>query len=410
MTAAPIYILGGAQTDFAINWSQQGKSLYDLLAASVVAALDQTQLSPVDVEVAHVGNFTGELFAGQGQLGGMVASIFPEWAELPTSRHEAACASGSIAILAAMAELEAGRYEVALVAGVELMRNVSAHRAADHLGAAAWRGEEAQNAQFPWPYLFSEIAEEVERRYGLNYEHLARIAEINFANGRRNPNAQARQWNFPSGSFAENDELNPIVEGRLRKQDCGRITDGSATIVLASEAYARDYAKKRGIALESLPRILGWGHRTAPMRLADKLVQSANSPYLFPHLRRALMETYQRANIPGVEAIDLIETHDCFTITEYIALDHIGLTPPGEAWRAIENEMIGIEGKLPVNPSGGLLAAGHPVGATGVRMMLDAYKQVTGQAGAYQVEGAERLLTLNIGGSCTTVVSFVVGK
>lgn len=405
----PVFILGGAQTDFATNWTQQGKSLYDLLSASIISALDRTNLPPADVQVAHVGNFTAELFAGQGQLGGMVASVFPEWAELPASRHEAACASGSIAILSAMAEISAGWYDVALVSGVELMRNVPAQTAADHLGAAAWRGQEAQNAQFPWPHLFSEIADEVERRYGLNYDHLARIAEINFANARRNPNAQARQWNFPAGSFSEDDELNPIVEGRLRKQDCGRITDGSAAILLASESYATDYAKQRGIALDSLPRILGWGHRTAPMRLAEKLANSANTPYLFPHLRRALTESYRRANIAGPEAIDLIETHDCFTITEYIALDHIGLTSPGEAWRAIENDMIGIEGDIPVNPSGGLLAAGHPVGATGVRMMLDAYKQVTNQAGDYQVEGAQRVLTLNIGGSCTTVVSFVVG-
>jgi acetyl-CoA C-acetyltransferase len=145
------------------------------------------------------------------------------------------------------------------------------------------------------------------------------------------------------------------------------------------------------------------------MRLTDKLTRSEGNPYLFPHLRRAITETYQRAALPGPSAIDLIETHDCFTITEYIALDHIGLTPPGEAWRAIESDTIGIEGDIPVNPSGGLLAAGHPVGATGVRMMLDAYKQVTRQAGDYQIEGAERVLTLNIGGSCTTVVSFVVG-
>jgi acetyl-CoA C-acetyltransferase len=403
------FILGGAQTDFAINWTQQGNSLYELLSASIVSALDQTNLPPKDIQVAHIGNFTGELFAGQGQLGGMVSTIFPEWAELPASRHEAACASGSIAILSAMADIEAGRYDVALVSGVELMRNVSAQTAAEHLGAAAWRGQEAQNAQFPWPYLFSEIANEVDRRYGLNYDHLMRIAEINFANARRNPHAQARKWSFPTGSFSENEELNPIVEGRLRKQDCGRITDGSATVILASEAYTIDYAKSRGIPVEKLPRILGWGHRTAPMRLTDKLARSEGNPYLFPPLRRAITETYQRAALPGPSAIDLIETHDCFTITEYIALDHIGLTPPGEAWRAIESDTIGIEGDIPVNPSGGLLAAGHPVGATGVRMMLDAYKQVTRQAGDYQIEGAERVLTLNIGGSCTTVVSFVVG-
>ena len=107
--------------------------------------------------------------------------------------------------------------------------------------------------------------------------------------------------------------------------------------------------------------------------------------------------------------IDGIETHDCFTTSEYMAIDHFGLTEPGESWKAVEEGGIEIGGKLPINPSGGLIGAGHPVGATGVRQVLDACQQVTGQAGDYQVEGAKRFATLNIGGSGTTSVCFVVG-
>jgi acetyl-CoA C-acetyltransferase len=110
-----------------------------------------------------------------------------------------------------------------------------------------------------------------------------------------------------------------------------------------------------------------------------------------------------------VDDLDGIETHDCFTMSEYAAIDHFGITAPGESWKAVESGELAIGGRIPVNPSGGLIGVGHPVGATGVRMLLDAYRQVTDQAGAYQVPGARTFATLNIGGSTTTTVSFVVG-
>ncbi|WP_327092296.1 acetyl-CoA acetyltransferase [Nonomuraea sp. NBC_01738] len=387
-----IRVLGGYQTDFA----RTGAGLFEMLSEASLGALEDAGVPAADVQVAHIGNLAGELFAGQAHLGGMVAAIDPAWSMLPASRHEAACASGSMAVLAAMADLEAGRYDVALVAGVELMRNVSAKEAAQHLGCAAWAGREAVHADYPWPALFAEIGDAVASRYGLAHEHLARIAEINHGNALRNPLAQARAWSFPDGCFGEDDTLNPVVAGRLRKYDCGRITDGAAAVVLASDRYTG----ARG------PVISGWGHRTAPMLLADKL--AGGGPYLFPHLRQAALDTYARAGLDGPGEVDVIETHDCFTVTEYVALDHLGLTPPGQAWQAVESGLIEFGGGLPVNPSGGLLGLGHPVGATGVRMLHDAARQVSGAAGACQVEGARTALTLNLGGSCTTVALFAV--
>jgi len=403
-----VYILGGQQTDFARKWGDDG--LFPMMQASVMGALQATQVDPAEIEVAHVGNFVAELFCGQGQLGGMFASIDPAFASLPTSRHEAACASGSMALLAAASDIEAGRYQLACVTGLELMRHVSGQQAAQHLGAALWVGQEAQEAIFPWPYQFSQIADWYDDRYGLKYEHLARIAQINLSNARRNPNAQARTWQFNERSFAEDNQENPVIEGRLRKQDCGRITDGAATVLLASEEYAREYARRRGRDLSSIPCIKGWGHRTAPLRLADKMALGTNSHYPLPHLRQTITDAYRRAHISGPDELDGIETHDCFTITEYIALDHFGLTPPGQSWQVIENGDIELEGRVPVNPSGGLLGAGHPVGATGVRMLLDASKQVTGTAGDYQIDGANTIATLNIGGSATTVACFIVSR
>ena len=146
------------------------------------------------------------------------------------------------------------------------------------------------------------------------------------------------------------------------------------------------------------------------MKINQKLKNSYDSTYPFPHLNGAIADALKRAKVVDAHQLDAIETHDCFTISEYVALEHFGLTAPGEAWKVIENETINFEGNLPVNPSGGLIGAGHPVGATGVRMLLDAYKQVAGKANDYQIENARNVGILNIGGSFTTVASFVVGK
>jgi acetyl-CoA C-acetyltransferase len=191
--------------------------------------------------------------------------------------------------------------------------------------------------------------------------------------------------------------------------DCGQVTDGAAVIFLASPRRAAEYAAKRGIALESLPRIKGWGHRSAPIAYDAKIKASEGQPFVFPQVRRAVEDARRRAGVNDLAEIDVVETHDCFAMTEYMAIDHLGLTGPGESWKAIEAGDIEIGGRLPINPSGGLIGLGHPVGATGVRMALDAFKQVTGTAGAYQVEGAKTCQTLNIGGSTTTTVSLVIG-
>lgn len=404
-----VYILGGWQADFADNWARKGMDLADAFSQVVGKGLDSVGLDPKDIETGHVGNFVGELFAHQGLLGGFFGLVHPDFDGLPTARHEAACASGSVAILAATAEIEAGRYDLACVVGLEQMRNVAGQTAAEYLGAAAWTGHEFADSTYVWPRAFSDLADEYERRYGLKYEHLMRIAEINFANAKRNPNAQTRQWAFNEKSFTADDEANPVVEGRTRKQDCGQVTDGSAVIFLASEKRAAEYAAKRGVSLESLPRIKGWGHRSAPISYSAKVRASADQDYVFPQVRRAIEDARRRAGVSDLGQIDVVETHDCFTTTEYMAIDHLGLTAPGEAWKAIEAGDIEIGGRLPINPSGGLIGLGHPVGATGVRMALDAFKQVTGQAGDYQVEGAKTCQTLNIGGSTTTTVSLVVG-
>jgi acetyl-CoA C-acetyltransferase len=401
-----IHVLGGHQTDFAENWAAAGRSVFDGLSEAVLGALDSASVGPDEVDAFEVGNFVGELFLGQGHLGGMVAAVDPALAGKPGARHEAACASGSVAALSAISRIEAGWSDVVVVVGLEQMRNTDAASAADHLGAAMWRGREGSEATYPWVNQFSRIAEAYAERWGLDDLHLGAIAEKNFDNARRNPKAQSRAWSFEPGAFGADDDLNPIVEGRLRRQDCGRITDGAAAVVLCSADFALRHARRTGRE-QPAPRIAGWSTATAPMLLDTKLDAVPAAGPMFPHVARVIDEARRMAEV-DLDDIDLVETHDCFTISEYLAYDHLGLSEPGRAWEVVETGAATMAGHLPVNPSGGLIGAGHPVGATGVRMLHDAASQVAGTAGDTQVSGARTAQTLNIGGSLTTVASFVV--
>jgi acetyl-CoA C-acetyltransferase len=400
-----VHVLGGYQTDFAHNWSRAGDDFADLVRQTVRGTLACAAIQAADIEVIHVGNAFGELFCGQGQLGAMPATVAEELWGIPASRHEAACASGSIAVLAAMADLEAGRYDCALVLGAELEKTVPGDEAAHILGAAAWVGHEGDQARFVWPAMFAELADEYDRRFGLDDSYLHAIAELNHRNARDNPNAQTRSWTFEDTAFTSDDIVNPVVEGRVRRNDCSQMTDGAAGVVLVSDRYLRAHPE----AAADISTIEGWGHRTAGLSLRRKLERSKDEPYVLPHVRVAIEDAYRRAGV-DVDALDGIEVHDCFAMSEYLAVDHFGLTEPGASWQAIADGTLARDGRLPVNPGGGLIGGGHPVGATGVRMLLDVHKQVVGGAGSYQVPGANRFAMLNIGGSATTTVCLVVAS
>ena len=407
--AEPVYVLGGYQTDFAKAWSRAGQDISDMMREATLGALDNCGLDAAEIRSIHVGNAFGEAQRRQGHLGAMVAQVVPELWGVPAMRHEGACASSSLAVLAAMAEIEARRYDCVLVLGAEEFKNLPGDEASQNQNAAAWQGREDIECKFMWPAVFGLLAAEYEQRYGLDRAHLNRIAEINYTNAKRNPLAQTRAWRFSERSFTDDDEANPVIEPGVRRQDCGQITDGACAVVLASAEFADAHARRRGGRLDQLPRIQGWGHHNAGLRYRDKIERSRDQALVFPHVRQTIEDAFARAGISGVSGLHGIETHDCFSVTEYMAIDHFGITAPGESWRAVESGMIEPGGALPVNPSGGLIGCGHPVGATGARMLFDAAKQVTGLAGDMQVEGARRFATLNIGGSCATVVSLVVG-
>lgn len=406
----PVYVLGGHQTDFARNVTREGLTLADFIAQTTLATLDSVRVDPKDIEAGHVGNFIAELYTGQSHLAGLLANAHPDLEGIAVSRHEAACASGGVAILSAMADIQAGRYDAVLVLGVEVMRGLSGFESQQKLGAAAWVPRETEGVAYPWPALFSRVADEYAERHGLRREHLAALARSNFDNAKKNPYAQARKWVFPEGSFEDDDDKNPVIAGRTRRHDASPVTDGAVGVVLASAEYAKRWAQARGVSFEQMARIEGYGHRTARMAMEEKLVASRGDTYVCPHVRGAILDAFRRANVADPYELSALEVHDCFTISHYMAIDHFGFAPPGEAYRVIEDGTVFHGGKLPVNPGGGLMGIGHPVGATGVRMLLDAQQQITGTASEMQVPGAKRIATLNIGGSATTVVVLVVGR
>lgn len=410
MQNGKVYILGGYQTDFARNWHRENKHISAMMREAYQNSLISTEIQPSDINAAVVGNFASELFCMQGHLGAFFINFDPCFAGLPTSRIEAACASGALAALTAMAYIKAGLYDLVCVIGVEQMKNVGPEKGGDFLGTAAWYEKEANGIEFPFPKLFGKLGDEYNKRYSLDDKYLAKISEINYRNAKNNPNAQTRDWfmNFEHANSIG--AYNVIVGWRIKVTDCSQITDGAVSLYLASERFTNEHAKRKGLNINDIPQILGWGHTTAPIEFAQKIADSEGQEYIMPYTRRAITDAFRRAKITDCWELDCIETHDCFTTTEYMAIDHFGLTDPGESWKAIEEGIIEMKGKLPINPSGGLIGCGHPVGATGTRQLLDAYKQVTETAGDYQVPHAKKVATLNIGGTATTNVCFIVGK
>jgi len=397
-----VSILGGYQSDFANNLARSGGSVETLVEDTIRQTAADAEIELGDIDTIHVGNAFGQLYTGQGHMGAMPATVVPELWGVPAMRHEAACASSSMATLAAMAEIESGRYDCVLVLGAEQEKTMPGPQAAAVQEAAAWVGPDTEGATYIWPETFDQLADEYDRRYGIDDIHLRAIGELNLRNAKANPNAQTRGWELSADTCSANDDVNPVVAGRLRRNDITQITDGAVGLILVSDRWLAE----RGRAPRS--RIAGWGHSTVGLGLRQKLDRNSDSTFVMPHVRQAITDAFGRANISDVSDLDAIETHDCMTPSEYLAIDHFGITNPGESWKAIEDGSLERDGRIPMNPSGGLIGGGHPVGATGARMLLDATKQVSAGAGEYQVDEANRVATLNIGGSTATTACFVV--
>ena len=411
-----VYVLGGAQTDFERNWTKEGKGVIALLKEVIKDALENTNITFEEIKELNkqnkiaifVGNFCAEYYIKQGHLGPLLTEVNEAFYGVPSARYEAACASGSVALDAAMTKIRAGDYDLCIVVGFELMKTVNSKTCGDYLGMAALYEQEAKGIEYPFPKLFGKLADEIYNKYNLDIDrfkrNLAQIACINYDNAKNNPNAQTRKWFMDSrqANYRGN-PTNEEIGNMLAISDCSQVTDGAAVVLLSNEEYA---IKKRKT---DSPVVKGFGHRVAPFLFEKKIEESKNNEYIMPWTRQAIEDAYKRANLT-VDDIDVFETHDCFTSSEYMAISAFGITKPGEEYEAIEKGIISMKGNKPINPSGGLIGCGHPVGASGVRMMLDLYKQISNKAEGYQIKGAKNGMMLNIGGSATTNYSFIIGK
>lgn len=411
-----VYILGGAQTDFERNWTKEGKNMVAMLKEVMEDGLKETDITVDELcrlnkenrVAAYVGNFIAEQYISQGHLGAFLTEVHPAFYGMPSARYEAACASSSVALDAAITAIKAGRYDLCVVVGWEIMKSVDSKVGGDILGRAAYYEKEGKGIDFPFPKLFGRLADETIKKYHLDKQRyldaLSMITVNNYDNAKRNPLSQTRKW-FMSLEEAKNrgSETNPYVGGLLSVSDCSQVTDGAVVVFLCSE----NYIKERNIGPK--PRVKGVGHRTAPMLFTKKMKDAESSNFILPWTRVACDDAYRQAGLT-VDDIDVFETHDCFTSSEYAAISAFGITGPGEEYKAVENGVISFGGAKPINPSGGLIGCGHPVGASGTRMFLDIFKQVTSTAGAYQVANARNAMMLNIGGSATTNFVFIVGS
>ncbi len=411
-----IYMLGAYRTDFARNLRKEGKILRDVLHEAAAGAMTSAGITPKDVGAIVIGNFAAGLYTRQLHLGGLMVEMDPAFSGVPTLHTEAACASGGVALITGFEKILAGTANVVLVVGAEQQKTMSVADGSEVLaGAGDYDRERPTYGAHMFPKLFAEIADNYAAAYGIApatlSQHLATVAMKNRAAGQMNPASQFRDKGLSRAEADTASEKNPVIAGLLKVSDCSPVSDGAAAVVLSGEAFRAKWGKAKA------PRLGGYGQST------DRILLSHKDMPVFSTARRAVERALAMAGI-GIGDVSAAEVHDCFGITEVIATELLGLTHGGQgsAWihaggthspavakrlgRAIPastDKLIAV----PINPGGGLMGDGHPVGATGVRQVCEAFAHLTGTAGDRQVEGASKYLTFNMGGTLTTSVCTV---
>lgn len=368
-----VYVLGGAQTKFGELW---GQSLADLARSAMDAAIAQTGVLPTDIDAIVVGNMIGGETAQQAHLGTLCSSHLPH--RPPALRVEAACASGGVAVHTAMALLESGRASTVLVLGAEKLTDVAGETVTSALMHAGDSEKDAE-AGLTFPGIFALTAAAYMHQYGLTRDDLSLVSETSHKAAVANPYAQFRRA-IPRAAITKS----PLVADPLRLLDCSPITDGAAAILLSTTKT-------------SPVRIAASALRSDTVSLVDRPTLTSLSA-----TKRAMAAAMAEAGWSKMD-IDILELHDCFSIASIIHLEDMGFAEEGRGIEIFRSGDADVTGSLPVNCSGGLKACGHPIGATGVKQILDCFKQLTHQA-PNQVQGAKRALAHNLGGvgaTCT---------
>ncbi len=408
--AEPVYVIGAGRTDFKRNFKKEGKTIRHIILEAAQSAIAEAGINPGDIQAGVVGNFASGLFTRQLHLGAFLTEIDERLRGMPAFHVEAACASGGVAVLSAAQQIIGGLHDVVLVVGAEQQKTMPPSEGADVLGAAGdYHQESPQYGDFMFPKLFARIAQIYKERHGLTEQQLALVAVKNRAQARLNPLAQMRDSMLSIKEACTESEANPRVAPPLKVTDCSQITDGGAGLVLCSARFLKTLSRRATV------RLLGYGHTTDCLALERK-----DAPD-FSIARRAAERAYVMAGV-NPRDIQAAEVHDCFSISEIVAYEILGFAPGGGGVQLLETGATALPEvrcqiaagvppfTLPVNPGGGLMGDGHPVGATGVRQVVEAYRQLTGSAGEHQVHGVERFLTFNMGGSVTTSVVMIWGR
>jgi len=299
---------------------------------------------------------------------------------VPAARVESACASGGLALRQGFIEVASGMSDIVLVGGIEKMTDVNGHEATFALGTAADQEYEGYHG-LTFPALYAMMAVAHMHQHGTTREQLAMVAVKNHANGSKNPLAQ-----YPFKISVDDVLCSVLVADPLRILDCSPITDGAAAVILCPAEMARSM-KKPAV------RIIGTGQATDTIALSSR-----KDPSWMESTHVAAGKALEMAGL-AVKDINLFEVHDCFTIAEIMITEALGIAEKGRGGRAVEEGLTAVDGKSPVNPSGGLKAKGHPVGATGVAQAVEVVKQLRGEAAERQVKNARRGLTQNMGGT-----------
>jgi acetyl-CoA acetyltransferase len=363
-----VFVVGVGMTQFG---KHTDKSLRDLGREACLNALRDAGISPKEIEAGYCGNALGPAIQGETGVG---QNVFWEVGinEIPIVNTENACASGSTALREGWMAIAGGFYDVVIVAGVE--KTVMPKGAMLDVGAS----ELETKLGDVFPGQFALIAQKHMERYGTTREQLAKVSVKNHFNGSLNPYAQFQKL------FTVEEVLNsPVVADPITLFSCCPNSDGAAAVILCSSKMARKIKAK---AVKVAASILTTGTYNNQRDITGWEIE-----------KRAAEGAYQMASL-GPKDIDLVEVHDAFTISEIIHYEDLGLCAPGEGGRLIDEGATELSGKIPVNPSGGLLAKGHPVGASGVAQVVEIVWQLRGEAGKRQVKNARVGLAQIMGG------------
>jgi acetyl-CoA C-acetyltransferase len=369
---ADMCIVGVSQNRFGT----MEETAREAAAGVSLEAIHAAGLEPKDIDAAFIGNVFG-LTESQGHMGPLITTSLGI-PSVPALTVEAACATGSVSFREGLSAIAAGLYDTVLAVGTEKVSHMDVFTATSYFVMGSDYAYEGRNG-ITFPGLYALMATAYLHKYGATQEQLAAIAVKNHANGAKNPKAH-----FQKEITLEKVMASRMIAWPLKLYDCCPFSDGAAAAVVTTE----ERAKELGV---EYVKVLGSGRAgmTAALHDREDLTKMESA-------RIAAEQAYEAAGI-GPKDVDFAEVHDCFTIAEAIAIEELGFVERGKGARAAEDGLTAIGGEIPVNPSGGLKAKGHPVGATGIGQMVEVFDQLLGRCDGRQVKGAEIGLTHNIG-------------